>query len=101
MSFQMSDELNIWLEDVDLEDYICELAKLGVEMVKHLQQIKKEHLEKMGMLELEIPRFIEKLSKHDLGLHQNEPQSSNVNIHMPSGSFGHTVTDIPEDKLIA
>jgi hypothetical protein len=99
----MSDELEAWLADIDLDDYHGALQKMGVKKVKHLRQVQKEHLIKIGMLELEVPRFLEKRQetfRDEKPLNLSVPPSPTVGVHMPTTSFGHKWHDIPQSSLV-
>ena len=98
--------LHDWLDDIDLEEYEEQFNALGIKKVKHLKYVTRDHLiDKLNMLELEIPRFEEKIKETFQAVKEKKVEDAkevqNVTINMPSPAFGPQKLAIPEEKLIA
>ena len=100
----MAQELQKWLEDIDIEEYLEKFKELGVKKCKHLCDVTHQHLLDMGMLELERKRFFEKLelAKKDhveLNTSTVTPKTM-IGIKMPTLAFGQKQRQIPKSELI-
>lgn len=92
-----------WLENLDLEEYHDKLLNLGVKKVKHVKECNRDHPTKIGMLELEIERFLKCASRKEEDqttfAHTSAQEKVTLKIHMQSSSFGQSRLDVSEDSL--
>lgn len=89
-----------WLVNIDLEEYHDKLVGLGVKKVKHVKECNRDHLSKIGMLELEIERFLKRANSTAQTASVTSSQvKPTLEIHLPSPSFGQTRLDVSEDTL--
>lgn len=102
-----SEDLLIWLTDIDLDEYEPGFKALGVKKVKHLVDITENDLNKIGMLELEIRRFFKKIGvTFPTGDKSKTPEAGGaveqkcfINVPLPSPSFGKSALEISEKNL--
>ena len=93
-------DLRDWLEDIDLEDYHEGFLSLGVKKVKYLKDVTQTHLEKMGLKELEVNRFMNKLSQEQTPASVEKQNVNRVEVKMPTSTFGRSTISHSEKDLI-
>ena len=97
-------ELHDWLLEIDLEEYEDKIRQLGVKKTKHLKDIDNEHLQAMGMLQLEIKRFRVKQNETFKTEQQQEsnskPCAKRILIDAPNPKLFAPKLTVPQSELI-